>query len=48
MRDMVLFSAFGLVPAGCCPTVSHYARMIPYFRTATCSEQISKSQEMNL
>ena len=42
---MVLFGAFGFLSASCCPTVSHDARINPSFRTATCSEQISKSQE---
>ena len=48
MGDIILFSAFGFVPVSYCLSVSHYARIIPSFRTATYSEQTSKSQEMNL
>ena len=43
-----LFAAFGFLSASCCLSVSHYARIIPSFRTAICSKQISKSSEMNL
>ena len=48
MGDIVLFSTFGFVSASCCLSVSHDARITPFFRTAICSEQDSKSQEMNL
>ena len=48
MGDIVLFSPFGFLSASCCLSVSHDARITPSFRTVICSEQTSKSQEMNL
>ena len=48
MGGIVLFCPFGFVSAYCCLSVSHIARYVPFFRTVICSEQTSKSQEMNL
>ena len=48
MSNKNLFSAFEVLSTSCRLSLGYIARYAPAFRTANCSTNHSKSQEMNL